>query len=110
MPVERVRDIVSNLRYGTCSSGFCLENIETLHVGLHCKIYTNYKTLKYIFKQKNLNVRQVCWLKLLLDYNVDIQYHPRKANNVADVLSRKTYDTLAMMRNLPGELVKEFKD
>ena len=77
---------------------------------LHCKIFTDHKTLKYIFTQKNLNVRQVRWLELLLDYDIDIQYHPGKANKVADVLSRKTYITLAVMRMLPGELAKEIKD
>ena len=44
------------------------------------------------------------------DYDVDIQYHPGKANKVADTLSRKTYDTLAVMRMLPIELAKEIKD
>ena len=78
--------------------------------GLHCKIYTDHKTLKYIFTQKNLNVRQVRWLELLSDYDIDIRYHPRKANKFADVLSRKTYDTLAVMRMLPGELAREIKD
>ena len=46
--------------------------------GLHCKIYTDHKTLKYIFTQKNLNVWQVRWLELLLDYDMDIQYHLEK--------------------------------
>ena len=78
--------------------------------GLHCKIFTDHKTLKYIFTQKNLNVRQVRWLELLSDYDIDIQYHPGKANKVADALSRKTYDTVAVMRMLPGELAKEIKD
>ena len=78
--------------------------------GLHCKIFTDHKTLKYIFTQKNLNVRQVRWLELLSDYDIDIQYHPGKANKVADALSRKTYDTLAVMRMLLGELANEIKD
>ena len=78
--------------------------------GLHCKIYTDHKTLKYIFTQKNLNVWQVQWLELLSDYDIDIQYHPEKANKVVDALSQKTYDTFAVMRMLPGELAKEIKD
>ena len=49
-------------------------------------------------------------MKLLSDYDVDIQYHPRKANKVTDMLSRKTYDTLIVMRKLPRELAKEIKD
>ena len=49
-------------------------------------------------------------MELLSDYDIDIQYHPGKANKVADALSRKTYDTLVVMRKLPRELAKEIKD
>ncbi|GJV10721.1 putative reverse transcriptase domain-containing protein [Tanacetum coccineum] len=34
-------------------------------------------------------MRQRRWLKLLADYDCEIRYHPRKANIVADALSRK---------------------
>ena len=54
--------------------------------GLQYKIFTDHKTLKYIFTQNNLNVRQVRWLELLSDYDVDIQYHLEKANKVANTL------------------------
>ena len=49
-------------------------------------------------------------MELLSDYDIDIKYHPRKANKVADALSRKTYDTLVVMRMLPGELARKIKD
>ncbi|GJW40471.1 putative reverse transcriptase domain-containing protein [Tanacetum coccineum] len=44
---------------------------------------------KHIFNQKELNMRQRRWLELLSDYDYEIRYHPRKANVVADALSRK---------------------
>nr|GFD54562.1 reverse transcriptase [Tanacetum cinerariifolium] len=50
----------------------------------------DHKSLKYIFTQRELNMRQRCWLKLLKDYDINIQYHPRKANVVADALSKKS--------------------
>ncbi|GJV85213.1 putative reverse transcriptase domain-containing protein [Tanacetum coccineum] len=40
-------------------------------------------------KQKELNLRQRRWIELLSDYDCEIRYHPRKANVVADALSRK---------------------
>ena len=57
--------------------------------GVPCNIYTNLQSLKYIFTQKELNLRQRHWLELLKDYDLQIQYHPVKANVVADALSKK---------------------
>jgi hypothetical protein len=52
-------------------------------------LYTDHKSLKYIFTQLELNMRQRRWLELIKDYGLEIHYHPRKANVVADALSRK---------------------
>jgi hypothetical protein len=60
-------------------------------IGNKCEIYTDHKSLKYIFTQPDLNLRQRRWLELVKDYNLEIHYHPRKANVVADALSRKSY-------------------
>nr|GFC89415.1 Gag protease polyprotein [Tanacetum cinerariifolium] len=41
--------------------------------------FTDHKSLKYIFTQRELNMRQRRWLELLKD-DTNIQYHPGKAN------------------------------
>ncbi|TYK11985.1 reverse transcriptase [Cucumis melo var. makuwa] len=55
-----------------------------------CHIFTDHKSLKYIYYQKNLNLRQRRWLELIKDYDCTIEYHPGKANLVTDALSRKS--------------------
>ncbi|GJV70657.1 reverse transcriptase domain-containing protein [Tanacetum coccineum] len=54
-----------------------------------CVVFTDHKSLQHILDQKELNMRQERWLDLLSDYDCEIRYHPRKANVVADALSRK---------------------
>nr|GEV78720.1 putative reverse transcriptase domain-containing protein [Tanacetum cinerariifolium] len=57
--------------------------------GIKCTMFTDHKSIQHILDQKELNMRQRRWLELLSDYDCDIRYHPRKANVVADALSRK---------------------
>jgi hypothetical protein len=54
-------------------------------------IYTDHKSLKYIFSQLDLNMRQRRWLELIKDYELEVHYHPGKANVVADVLGHKAH-------------------
>ncbi|KAK5775367.1 hypothetical protein PVK06_043251 [Gossypium arboreum] len=55
--------------------------------GKKCYVYSDHKSLKYLMTQKDLNLRQRQWLELLKDYELVIDYHPGKANVVADALS-----------------------
>ena len=59
-----------------------------------CEIYTDHKSLKYIFTQPDLNLRQRRWLELVKNCNLEILYHPGKANVVVDALSRKSHKQL----------------
>jgi hypothetical protein len=58
-------------------------------LGNICHLYIDHKSLKYIFTQSELNMRQRRWLELIKDYDLGIHYRPGKANVVADALSRK---------------------
>ena len=51
-------------------------------------VFTNYKNLQYVFTQRELNLHQWRWLELLKDYDMNVHYHPGKANVVADALRR----------------------
>jgi hypothetical protein len=78
-------------------------------MGTKCRIYTDHKSLKYIFTQKDLNIRQRRWLELIKDYDLEIHYHPRKANLVADALSRKGQVHAVFVTQLPDELAEDFE-
>jgi hypothetical protein len=53
-------------------------------------------------------MRQWRWLELIKDYELEIHYHPGKANVVADALSRKSQVNMMVAHSMPYELAKEF--
>ena len=57
---------------------------------VHIDVFTDHKSLQYVFTQKELNLRQRRWLELLKDYDMNVLYHPDKDNVVAAALSRMT--------------------
>jgi hypothetical protein len=73
-------------------------------IGNHCEIYSDHKSLKYIFTQNDLNLQQCRWLELIKDYDLGINYHPGKANVVADALSHKKYCNATFTRRIRSEL------
>jgi len=70
-------------------------------------IYTDHKSFKYIFTQKELNMRQRRWLELMADYNIDLQYHPGKVNTILDALSRKPENKVLVQLTQQKELLRD---
>ena len=65
--------------------------------GEQFEVFPDHKSLKYIFKQRDLNMRQCMWMKFLEDYDFTLHYHPGKANVVVYALSRKSLGVLAII-------------
>ncbi|GJR07094.1 putative reverse transcriptase domain-containing protein [Tanacetum coccineum] len=78
--------------------------------GTKSVIYTDHKSLQHIFSQKELNMRQRCWIELFSDYDCEIRYHPGKANVVADALSRKERVNPKRVRAMNMILQSRIKD
>jgi hypothetical protein len=94
-----------------------LELVDVVHalkiwrhylMGKRCELYTNHKSLKYIFTQSNLNLRQRRWLELIKDYDLGIIYHLRKVNVVADALSRRSHLNHLVLKSMLSKLCDEF--
>jgi ribonuclease HI len=78
-------------------------------IGNRCELFSDHKSLKYFFTQTELNMRQRRWLELIKDYDVEINYHPGKANVVADALSRKSYCNSLMVKEEQPALHEELE-
>ena len=70
------------------------------------EVFSNYKILKYIFTQRDLNMRQRKWIEYLEDYNFTLHYHPGKANVVADALNRKSREVLASIASQEWQMIE----
>jgi hypothetical protein len=77
-------------------------------MGKRCELYMDHKSLKYIFIQSNLNLRQRRWLELIKDYDLGINYHPGKANVVADALSGRSHVSQLVVDSMLFQLCEEF--
>jgi hypothetical protein len=77
-------------------------------MGKRYELYIDHKSLKYIFTQLNINLRQIRWFELIKDYDLGINYQPRKANVVVDALSRKSHMSQLVVDSIPFELCEEF--
>ena len=88
----------------------CVEDWRHYLDGATCQIFTDHKSLKYIFIQKELNLSQRRWMELIKDYDCTIEYHPGKANVVANALSRKALGSLAYIQTIRLPLMIELRN
>ena len=78
-------------------------------LGNTCHIYYKHKSLKYIFTQSELNMRQRTWFELIKDYDLEVHYHPGKANVVADALSHKSHCNYLTVKPFHSTLCQEME-
>jgi hypothetical protein len=77
--------------------------------GVQFDLFSDHKSLKYLFDQKDLNMRQRRWMEYLKDFDFNLNYHPGKANVVADALSRKALYASELLMQQCG-LYEKFRD
>ena len=70
------------------------------------KVFSDHKSLKDIFTQRDFNMRQRKWMEYLEDYEFTLHYHPGKANVVADALSRKSQGVLASVASWEWQMLE----
>ena len=85
---------------------FALKIWRHYFYGVRCEIYTDHKSLKYIFTKKELNLGQQRWMELLKDYTLDIKYHPGKTNVIVGALTRKPREMVAFLATVNTHLRK----
>ena len=74
---------------------FALKILRHYLYGEQFEVYSDHKILKYIFTQRDLNMRQRRWMEFLEDYDSTLHYHPGKVIVVVDAFSRKSRGALA---------------
>jgi hypothetical protein len=95
---------INNLGYATYMHFYVGKKFILVKSG--CYIYSDHKSLKYIFTH---TLRQRRLLELIKDYDIEINYHPGKANVVADALSHKKYCNATFARKLRPELCQDIR-
>ena len=61
-------------------------------MGRRFELRTCHHSLKYLFDQPTLNVRQSRWLEFLCEYEFDIKHIKGKEKKVVDALSRRVHE------------------
>ena len=73
--------------------------------GEQFEVFSDHKSLRYIFTHRDLNMRQRKWMEYLENYDFTLHYHPGKANVVVDALSRKSRGVLASVASQEWQML-----
>ncbi|WMV24813.1 hypothetical protein MTR67_018198 [Solanum verrucosum] len=84
---------------------FALKILRNYFYGVHVDVFTDHKSLHYVFSQKELSLQQKRWLEFFKDYEMNVLYHPGKDNLLADALSRLSMGSVAHVEDEKKELV-----
>ena len=73
------------------------------------ELVTDHKSLKWIFTQPHLNMRQRRWVEFLQEFTFEIKFRLRKENQAADALSKRVVALVISLANstLPEEIQQE---
>ena len=74
--------------------------------GEQFEVFSDHKSLKYIFTQRDLNMRQRRWMEYLENYDFTLHYHLGKANVMADALNRKSRGVLASIASQEWQMLE----
>ena len=86
---------------------FALKLLRHYLYGVHVDVFIDHKSLQYVLMQRELNLRQRRWFDLLKDYEMNVHYHPGKADVVADALNRMNIRSTKDVEDEKKELVKD---
>ncbi|XP_057249343.1 uncharacterized protein LOC130590805 [Beta vulgaris subsp. vulgaris] len=82
---------------------------KIVYQGVMKKSRVKIVSMMKIAKEKEFNMRQRRWLELIKDYEIDIQYHPGKANRVVDALCRIPRRMVNGLISVPQEIYEEMR-
>jgi len=86
---------------------FALKIWRHYFYGIHVDVFTDHKSLQYVFNQKDFNLCQRRWVELLKDNDMTDLYHPDKANVLANALSQLSMGSVSYIENDKNELVQD---
>ena len=75
--------------------------------GVHVDLFTDHKSIQYVFTQKEINLQKRRWLEIFKDYDFSVLYHPDKAYVVVDSLRHMPMGSVAHVKDKKKELVHD---